>query len=264
MNKPNFAKLAKKMRLSIVEHSPEILTGMGIAGLITTVVFAVKATPKALSILDESVPEEDKSDIKDLPTALPAKDVVRLTWKCYIPTIVTGASSILCIIGANSANTRKNMALATAYTLSETALKEYQEKVVETIGEKKEKTVRDAIAKDKIDKNPVNNKEIIITNKGNTLCYDIISGRYFRSDIDKIKKAENNLNRQIITDMYVSLNDFYHEIGLPPIHIGEDIGWNVERGLLELYFSSQLTKDDEPCLVVNYRIEPRYNYQDVL
>ena len=47
-------------------------------------------------------------------------------------------------------------------------------------GEKKHETVKDAITRDKIEKNPVVTREIIITEKGNTLCYDAISGRYFK------------------------------------------------------------------------------------
>ncbi len=92
--------------------------------------------------------------------------------------------------------------------------------MIETIGEKKEQTVRDAIANDRINKNPVSRREVIITEKGNTLCYDAISGRYFKSDIDKLKKAENELNRRMRDEMYISLNEFYYEIGLNPTKIG--------------------------------------------
>ncbi|MCM1363440.1 MAG: DUF6353 family protein [Ruminococcus sp.] len=252
MNKIKLSQCAKKMRVSIVQHSPEILTGIGIAGMVTTVIFAVKATPKAMKILEENTPKDEK---------LSAIEVVKLTWKYYIPTVISGVASIACIIGANAKNARKNMALATAYTLSESALKEYQEKVVETIGEKKEQSIRDEIAKDKIMANPVKDREVIITQKGDTLCYDILSGRYFKSDIDKIKKAENQLNRRMISEMYISLNDLYYELGIPPICVGEYIGWNINSGYLDLYFTSQLTPEHEPCLVINYNVEPKYDYQ---
>ncbi|MDE8707678.1 DUF6353 family protein, partial [[Ruminococcus] torques] len=92
---------------------------------------------------------------------------------------------------------RRNAALATAYTLSESALNDYQEKVIEMFGEKKNEAVKDAIAKDKVEKNPVVTREVIITEKGNTLCYDAVSGRYFKGDIEKFKKAECELNRQM-------------------------------------------------------------------
>jgi hypothetical protein len=253
MNKPNLSKIAKGIRMSISKHSPEILTGIGIAGMVTTTVMAVRATPKALILIEDKKAENDVDKLTPVET-------IKATWTCYVPAAITGCLSIFCLIGASSVNARRNAALATAYTLSESALKEYQGKVIETIGEKKEQTVRDAIAKDRIDKNPVSSREVIVTEKGNTLFYDAISGRYFKSDIDKLKKVENELNRRMRDEMYISLNEFYYEIGLNPISIGDDIGWNIDRGYIELNFSSQLTDDGNPCLVIDYQVAPRYEY----
>ena len=128
-------------------------------------------------------------------------------------------------------------------------------------GEKKHETVKDAIAKDKIEKNPIAMQEVIITEKGNTLCYDVLSGRYFKGDIDKIKKAENELNRQMRDEMYISLNDFYYEIGLENIKLGDELGWNINEGYIDLSFSSQLASDGTPCLVIDYAVAPRYDYR---
>lgn len=253
MKKPKLSSISKGIRGAITKHSPEILTGIGIAGMITTTIMAVRATPKALILIEERKEEIDVDKLTPI-------ELIKTTWTCYIPAAITGGLSIICLIGASSVNARRNAALATAYTLSESALKEYQEKVIETIGEKKEQTVRDAIAKDRIDKNPVSSREVIITEKGNTLCYDAISGRYFKSDIDKLKKVENELNRRMRDEMYISLNEFYYEIGLNPISIGDDIGWNIDHGYIELNFSSQLTDDGTPCLVIDYQVAPGYEY----
>lgn len=235
------------------KHSPEILTGIGIAGMITTTVMAVRATPKALELI------RDKNDLQDEP--LTKIEIVKVTWKCYIPSVIAGGASIACLIGANSVNAKRNAALATAYKLSESAFSEYQEKVVETIGEKKEKEVKDKIAKERIEKDPVERHEVIFTDKGDTLCYDVISGRYFRSDVDKIRKIENFLNKRMLDESYISLNDFYYELGLNGTTVGEQIGWNVEDGLIEMDFSAQLSKDDMPCIVVNFKNAPRYDYE---
>ncbi|GHV42269.1 hypothetical protein FACS189490_10870 [Clostridia bacterium] len=131
---------------------------------------------------------------------------------------------------------------------------------VDIIGEKKEHDIRDSIAKDRIDKDPVTNREVVITDKGNTLCYDAISGRYFKSDIDKLKRAENELNRQMLGDTYISLNDFYYEIGLGNTRIGDELGWHIDDGLINLNFSSQLANDGTPCLVIDYDVAPRYDF----
>lgn len=177
---------------------------------------------------------------------------------------MTGTVSTVCLIGASSVSLKRNAALAAACSLSETALKGYKNKVVETIGVKKERAVQDAVSKDILKKNPVENKEVYITEKGNTLCLEPISGRYFRSDIDKIKRAENELNRRMFDEMYVSLNDLYLELGLKCTSMGDEIGWNVNDGLLDLYFSSQLTENDEPCAVINYNVMPKYGYSQIM
>jgi hypothetical protein len=253
MSKFSLSKIIRSFRGTLVKYSPEILTGLGIAGMVTTVIMAVKATPRALEKIENKKDEVNDDNLRPL-------ELIQATWKCYIPAAVTGALSIGCFIGAQSVNVRRQAALATAYTLSESALREYQAKVVETIGEKKEQAVRDSIDKDKVDKNPISDREILITEKGNTLCYDSLSGRYFKSDIDKIRRAENEMNRRMISDMYISLNDFYDEIGLKGTKTGSELGWNIDKGFVELRFSSQLAEDGTPCLVLNYTLSPRSDY----
>lgn len=253
MDKPNLTKFVKSAQVMVSKHTPEILTGIGIAGMITSTVLAVRATPKALQLMDER-----KFDLE--VEKLTVAETVKTTWKCYIPAVVTGAASVGCLIGASSVNARRNAALATAYKLSETALNEYREKVAETIGEKKDKAIREQIDKDHIEEKPVSKNEVIITEKGNTLCYDTISGRYFKSDIDKIKKAVNELNRKMVYDNYVSLNEFYDELDLAHTSVGDDLGWNMENGFIDIYFSSQIADDGTPCIVVNYDVAPKYDY----
>ena len=159
MNKKGISNFIKTVGNKLSEHSPEILTGIGITGLLSTTVLAVKATPKALRLIDEKKEEIDTDEITNM-------EVVKTCWKCYIPAAVTASVSVACLIGANSVNNKRNAVLATAYKLSESAFSEYKEKVIETIGEKKEEEVRDKIAKDKIEKNPVKNNEVITTGTG--------------------------------------------------------------------------------------------------
>ena len=274
MQKPNLTKMLGSVKVATVKHSPEILTGIGIAGMVTTTVMAVRATPKALVLIEEKrrlnyemLEEAKKSGCEECNqiTRLEPIDIIKVTWKCYIPAGISCIMSMICLIGANSVNTRRNAALATAYTLAESTLRDYQKKVVETIGEKKEQTVRDAVAKEHIERNPVENKEVIVVGRGNTLCYDTVSGRYFRSDMETIKKAENELDARLRSEMYISLNEFYYEIGLDPLKvIGDDLGWNIDNGYLDLRFSSQIATDGTPCLVLEYGVAPRYDYRNLM
>ena len=255
MSKPAITKFFKNMQTKVTQYSPEILTGMGIAGMVTTTVLAVRATPKAMQLIEDFKEQVLLEDEEITPI-----DAVKVAWKPYIPAVVTGVFSTACLIGANSVNARRNAALATAYKISETAFSDYKAKVIETIGEKKEQAVRDHVAKEKIEKNPVSTSEVIITEKGNTLCYDAISGRYFKSDIDKIKKAENKLNYQLITSDYISLNEFYNELGLDNTRIGDELGWNVVNGMIDIHFSSQIAEDGTPCIVIDYSVAPNRNF----
>ena len=253
MDKSNITNIIKGIKASISRHSPEILTGIGIAGMVTTTILAVKATPKAIKLI------EAEKQAKHVDALSPV-DTVKTVWKCYIPAVMTGVSSIACLIGSNAINAKRNAALTTVYTLSEMARNEYKEKVIETIGEKKEHTIKEKVDAERIKKDPVSKKEVIITEKGTTLCYDHVFGRYFKSDIDIINRAMNKINREIVINMYASLNDFYAELGLSPVEMGYDLGWNIDDGTIEIEPSSQLADDGTPCLVIDYSVSPKYNY----
>lgn len=258
--KLNLSKVAKNMQHTLGKYSPQILTGIGIAGMITTVVLAVKATPKALELIEDKKEELDAGK-------LTVVDTVKTAWKPYVPAVVTGVLSTVCIIGGNAVGTRRTAALAAAYKISETALHEYKDAVVETIGEEKSKEVKEKVAQNKLDKNPVVEKQIIVTNKGTFLCYDSLSGRYFQSDIETIRKAQNDINDYLFSEDYASLNMFYDFLGLEHTRLGAELGWKIDSGTLQIEFDSTLASDKSqgiapgtPCLVLDYNVAPKYEF----
>lgn len=256
MNKSSFSRFCKGVQTSVVKHSPAILTGLGIAGLLTTTVLAVRATPKALKNIEAAKQEKNKEKLTPVET-------VKATWKCYLPATLTATTSVVCLVGAHSVHMRRHAALATAYKISETALAEYREKVVETIGEKKEQLIKEKIDKDHVDKNPVSKSEVIMTKKGETLCFDYYSSRYFESDIEQVKKAFNSLNALMLREDYVSLNDLYAELGIDYTGIGDTMGWNVGRvgrDLIQPDITTQLAEDGRPCIVVSCNPAPWHGY----
>ena len=274
----------KKLAGEISKNSPVILTGLAATGVVSSIVLAIKATPKAIAIMDDEVyrryeedqvkgSEQNRKEMsfpewlgidtdtytwQDTTNLLTKKEIIKYTWKCYIPTVAVGAVTIACIIGAHNVHLRRNAALASLYSLTESAFKEYQAKIVETIGKNKELKVRDNISEDKIKHNPTGDAEIFFTGKGETLCYDVMSGRYFKTDIDKVRRAQNDLNRRLMSEMFISLNELYDELGLAHIRLGEEMGWNIDKSLIDISFSAQLTENEEPCLVLNYEVVPRY------
>lgn len=271
MSKTDVTKYFKTAKQFTKERSPEILTGIGIAGMITTTILAVKATPKALQLIEE---EKNRRTDKILEGMSPNEDencwqvvklkpieVAKVAWKPYIPAVLLGASSVACLIGANSVHARRQAALYSAYKLSETAFTEYRDKVLETVGEETEKEVRDKVAKDKVEKNPASKTEIYMTGKGESLFYDPISDRHFMSDIETIRKIVNDLNYAMGygSEMYVSLSQLYDELGLKHTSISDNIGWNIRDGLIEPDFSSQID-EGKPCIVLDWLKVPSYNF----
>ena len=257
MSKFNLTAAAKSIKGVFERHAPEILTGIGVAGMVTSTVLAVKATPKAYLLVND---RKNELEVEKLPVT----ELVKTTWKCYIPAAVTCGASIACLVGASSVNFKRNAALATAYKLSEAALSEYKDAVIETIGEKKEQSVRDKVAEERLKKNPVSKSEVIVTGNGTTLCYDPVGNSYFKSSIQQIESAKNKLNARMLSENYVSLNDFYDELGIGPTKLGDDLGWDIYKdGLIDIAFSSRLAEDGTPCLVMDYSVAPRYEYYKV-
>ena len=257
MNKPNMSALFKDVKMAISKHSPEILTSLGIAGTITTTILAVKATPKALELIEDKKEELGICGTEKMSTV----DTVKAAWKCYIPASITAVTSVACLIGASSVNAKRNAALMTAYNLSATALSDYKEKVLETVGEKKEQIIRNKVAEERVNKEPVNPSTIIVSGHGNTRCFDTITKRRFISDIESIKRIVNELNRRMVNgEDYISLNEFYYELGLDEVSIGNELGWNVVTGFIDIDFSAQLDTDGVPCIVIDYMVAPKRGY----
>lgn len=267
------SEIAKMTELVLRKNSPAILTGFGVAGVVSTAVLSVKATFKAADdIVDEYYRTVGKgvvdASIEEALESVPFKDAVRVSWKRYIPPTVTGAVSIGCIIGSNRISNNRAAALVTAYSLTEKAFAEYKDKVVEQIGANKEQKVRDDIAQDRVNKTYQSSEtgqgnEVIFVGTGEVLFCDLMTNRYFRSTKQKIENAENVINRQILHEMYASLNDFWREIGIETSGFGEEVGWNIDTPL-ELQFSATTTPDgNEPCLAIGYRRLPIQEYHKI-
>ena len=244
----------------ISKHSPEILTGLGVSSMITSTILAVKATPKAVIKIKKERFKRNLHSNSDKEVELSYKDMIKLTWKDYLPAVSFGITGIIFIGCACNINSKRSAALASAYALSERTLSTYRNKVIETIGERKEKEIKRKVSQDEIDKNPPQSTQVIITSKGNTLMRDTLSGRYFRSDLDTIKKALNVINRTMTYENYISLNQFYSAIGLDNVKNGDHIGWNIDDGLIELDYNACIADNDEPCICIDYSRVPKANF----
>lgn len=241
----------------VKSHSPEILTGLSVAGVATTSYLVGKASFKASEVIRDDILKEKEKLPQDSEGNISVryfrthKENIKLVWKMYIPPTVSGVATIACIIGASKSNSRRTTAAVTAYSLTERAFSEYREKVVEQIGKGKEQKIRDDINQDRINKNTVAKSEMVVLSGDRVLCCELYTKRYFRSDMESLRTAQNNINEKVLKEWYVSLDQFYDEIDLDHTSYSDKVGWDSDR-LLLLEFSTVLSQDGQPCLAFEY------------
>lgn len=268
----NLEKIFRPIAKQVSKYGPEIAVGVGIAGMITTTILAVKATPKSLRLIEaekkrrnHEIKEEAKESGKDtvrLIDRLSILDTVKVAWKPYVPAMISGALSIGCIVGASTVHVKRNAALATAYQLAANTLSDYKEKVIETIGEEREKEVQKKVDAKKVEK--INSTEPSFVRKGKPLCIEPISGRPFEMDLEDVKAAINRLNYRLTGGMEecISLSEWYDEIGLKHTDVSDYMGWNIySDGLITVTEVPSSTDEGELCWVLEYAVLPHYKYE---
>lgn len=248
-------KLVSHSKRFLNRNASTILTCIGGAGVIATSVMAVKATPKALAVLEAA--KKDKGE------ELTSFEIIKTAGPVYIPSILVGASTLACIFGANVLNKRKQAAITSAYALLDASYKEYKKKLVDLYGEEADSKIREEIAKDKY-----KDEEVDIADD-KKLFYDFFSGRYFESTDKAVREAEYNLNRELSVMSYASLNDFYDLLKISNIEGGDDLGWSAAKNF-EYYWQSwidfaheNVTMDDGlECTIIHIQSEPTLGYEE--
>lgn len=256
----NLKVLTSKTGKFVTDNSPTILTAIGAVGLVTTAYLTGKASFRASRVLSEELytasPEYNDENISKV-------DVLKTVWHMYIPAVATGTLSVAAIIGANRIGTRRAAAMATAFTLSERALAEYKDKVVEQIGANKEQKVRDGIAQDRVDKlGALQPKDVIHSGTGTQLFMDAYSSRVWEATVEEVKGAINDVNYQINAHGYASLSDLYDHLGLDHTRLSDDVGWNGDK-LIDVKFSTTMAEYNgsmRSVIVLDFTVAPVRNF----
>ena len=211
--------LVRSSQLFIKRNGSTILTVVGGVGVVTTTVLGIKATPKALALIENAKKQkgEKLTKLEKIQAAAPV----------YIPTVVSGAATLACIFGANILNKRQQVGLASAYALLDSSYKEYKNKVQELYGEEAHNAVQEEVAKEKYEKIKPEFDELLV--------YDEFSGNYFSTTYIKLARAEYELNRNICMRGWADLNEFYEILGVDGIDGGDELGWS-EGGNLARYW----------------------------
>ena len=236
-------------------NAPAILTASACVGTVATAILTAKSTTLAV----EKIADYCEANLRS-PEDLSWKEKFAVSYRVYIPPAIAGVCTLVSIIAANRIQYSRGAAFALAYTGSEAAFKRYREAVADVVKPKDREKIKARVAEKSVqDAGEPHPGTILVAGGGDVLCYDIFSGRYFKSDIESIRRVENNINGQLNLECYASLNEFYNGLGLPPIAAGELVGWS-EPNSLSVEFGSQLTEKGEPVLTVDFLVAPKENY----
>lgn len=239
----------------IKTNAPAILTASACIGTVATAILTAKSTTLAIERIADYCEDNLRS-----PEDLTWREKFAVSYRVYIPPAITGVATLVSIVAANRIQYARGAAFALAYTGSEAAFKRYREAVADVVKPKDLDKVKARVAEKSVQEaGELRPGTVLVASSGDVLCYDIFSGRYFKSDIETIRRVENNINGQLNLECYASLNEFYNGLGLPPIAAGELVGWS-EPNSLSVEFGSQLTEKGEPVLTVDFLVSPKENY----
>lgn len=206
--------------------------------------------PEAMEAVRE---RKEELQVDKLPMVEAAKTILPYA----IPPIVFASIGVCCIVAGNQINVQRGAAAMMAYTLSQETLRDYREKTKEVIGEKRERSIKEAVANDLLERNKLQNSTVIITDNGDRLCFDNIINQYFKSSKTKVETAINKLNFDMIHGRSViTLNDYCVALGLPEVELGTELGWGISNPI-NVTFGSRLLDDGDPCVMIYHNNIPK-------
>lgn len=241
----------------VTGNSPAILTAVGVVGIVGTVIVTYKATTKANKVLAN---EQYQRNINRVTAGeaepLDRKDKIKLTWKCYAPAVGIASLSIAAVIGAQYINTKRAAALAAGYMLLNDKHEEYRNKVEEMLGKKKAHDIDEAVAQDLQHRS---GDQTVTVHTGDVLCQDALTMQYFSSNMERLRKAENDINASIVHGDQPSVSDLFAHIGkgsgLKNTRLTDAFGWNDEN-MCEMKPMSVLNEEGVPVLLMDFSVLP--------
>lgn len=275
----DLSALFKRAGQVAADNSPAILTAIGVTGTLSTAYLAAKAAFKSVDVLKKA--EEAKKEeflgsaLQEVaegqepvgvstisPEPLTTQEQIEAVWSFYVPAVVSGALTITAIICSNRISDRRAAAMASAYSIVEKSYQEYRQKTAAKVGKKKEQDIRAEAAQDRVDAHPASRTTLIITGRGETLCYDTWSDRWFNNDLEAMRKAVNDFNARVINETYASLSDFYELIGISSTRESDTVGWCTDK-LLEVSFDGIIDEHGQPGIALDFKVLPNARFSSL-
>ena len=242
------------MNKFLKKNSSTILTIIGSVGVGITAIMSARDTVKAIKQIDF----EQRFRTREFDT----KEKIKIAAPCYIPTVVTGLSTVLCVCGANKINKDVQKSLAGAYMLLDRSYKEYRSSVKEIYGKDGDLSVVKNIAGKKVD-------QIGSVEEEDDIFFDFNSLQFFTSNLSKLREAEKAANEIMRTHGYVSLGTLYYMMGKGSDEYDEMVGWSIGAGKLydydhiELDVEETMGKDGTKYYVVDFMDTPTEDFMEV-
>lgn len=238
------------------KHTAVILTVTGIGCMGFAVADAIKSTPKAIELRNAKKEELQKEK-------LTKTEAVVASSRAYIRTALGFSLGAACLIAANRISAAQIASLAAVAKLSEEKLDTLKQKAQDELGTEKAQNIEKDANMEMAKKRALINQNIIYAG-GDTLFFEPLSGRFFKSSKSNITDAVNQLNKQMLYGEMITLNDWYDALGLPHVDntIGSYMFWTSERDLIEIRFDypESTESSSEPFFMLTYLTAPHYSY----
>lgn len=203
------------------ENSPMILTGLAVGGVILTAVLAARAVPKATQIIkeeeelrkreaearakkEEEVLNNDYDETFNcIYQPITRKDIVKLTWKHFVPAALCGGLTIACIVGAQHINYIRQAAMAASYEILRNSYDDYRYHVRESLDKKKYDEIEQKIREDKVqrvlEERPLAQKDYdcLDAEAGAAVFVEPTTGHRFVSTYEKVYRAIDDVNEML-------------------------------------------------------------------
>lgn len=287
------ANIAGRKGLVLQKHAPKILLVTGVTGIVASTIMACRATTKIDAVIEPTKERLDKmarvtqngevfsktyteKDYKSDKIKVYSEGAVGIV-KLYAPAVALGVFSIGCIVGGHTILNKRNIALAAAYKTVSESYAAYRKRVVEELGEDKDRRFKhgtETKVETVVGEDGKKTKKVIDVEDPSK--YSEYAKFFDESSIHWEKSPDHNLTfvrcqQNFANDMlrsrgHVFLNEVYDMLDIPRTAAGSVVGWvkdsidgdgHIDFGLFD---GDNMTVRDfvngyERCILLDFNVD---------